>query len=140
MKKAKHLKRKIPWPLAWLTQIAALAALGFVLAFSVYLGPVAYGITQWLLMPLAGLFSAYWVTMRGLSNYAAWIAPPMAMWFTHFMSYAYSPEMGPILLCAFVSIVGAAAGEVRIQQGRLRNGSKASEGSKNHGERSNPHL
>ena len=68
------------------------------------------------LMPLLGGVSAYWATKKGLLNYAAWIAPPLCQALGHMAVWFYPPSPGPVLVCVFVSIVGAAAGEVRLRE------------------------
>ena len=65
-------------------------------------------------MPLCGLFSAYYARKFGVSNYLAWIAPPLCVFFSHYLATFYTPTgTGPTFLTAFFSIVGAAAAEVR---------------------------
>lgn len=104
------------WPVAWLVQILEMLALGLMTALIHMLGAVPYGIAAWAVMPLAGLYTAFKATRRGLLNYAAWIAPPVCMWLAHAVLWGYAPAAGPVLVCAFVSLVGAAAGEVLNQQ------------------------
>lgn len=108
--------KKWKWLIAWLVQFAGMLAVGAVAALTDMLPPVVYGIMAWAVMPVAGMLSACWATRRGLLNYAAWIAPPVCMWLTYYLIWGYSPQPGPALLCAFLSLVGAAAGEVLKQQ------------------------
>ena len=104
------------WPLAWLVQMVTMAAAGALVALTHNLSMALYGALSWAAMPALGLISAYRATRRGLLNYAAWIAPPVCMWLTHWLIWGYSPEPGPALFCALTSLVGAAAGEVLKQQ------------------------
>ncbi len=108
--------KKIKWLLVWLAQIGMMLAAGAVVALLDMVHPILFGIASWAAMPILGLLSACWATRRGLLNYAAWIAPPVCMWLSHYLIWQYSPAPGPALLTAFVSLVGAAAGEVLNQQ------------------------
>ena len=108
--------KKWKWPVVWLVQLAEMLAAGALTALTDMLPPMIYGAMAWVVMPVLGLLSACRATRRGLLNYAAWIAPPLCMWLTHYLIWSYSPQPGPALLCAFLSLVGAAAGEVLNQQ------------------------
>ena len=107
--------RRFRWLFVWLIQIAAMAVLGALAALSLWASRALYGICIWGLMPLAGCVSAYIATKKGLLNYAAWIAPPVCLALAHLGVWTYLPGAGPVLLCAFISLVGAAAGEVRLR-------------------------
>lgn len=100
------------WLLVWLIQIAAMLAAGCLAALALWLNRTLYGACMWGVMPLLGLASACMATRRGLLNYAAWLAPPIGQALGHLIVWYYLPDAGPVLLCAFVSLVGAAAGEV----------------------------
>lgn len=104
--------KKWKWPVVWLVQIVLMLILGVLAALAAMLGAVASGIAAWGVMPLAGMFSACRATRRGLLNYAAWIAPPACMAAGNLICWGYLPSAGPVLLCALISLVGAAAGEV----------------------------
>lgn len=108
--------KKWNWATAWLVQALTMLAAGAVTAGTDLLHPALFAVLSWAGMPVLGLISACRATRRGLLNYAAWIAPPVCMWLSHFLIWKYSPAPGPVLLCAFVSLVGAAAGEVLNQQ------------------------
>ena len=110
--------KRFGWLIVWLVQAAAVFALGCVLALSLWLNHALYSACMWALMPLVGFISAYLATVKGLLNYAAWIAPPVAMTLSHMVVWYYPPATAAILLCAFVSLVGAAAGEVKLQFGK----------------------
>jgi len=120
VKKRKKLAIRLKWPVIWLIQIIVMLALSIVTALSYYLGPVVHGIMVWGVMSIAGFASACLATCGGLLNYAAWIAPPLTILLGHSMVWRYLPGAGPILLCAFISLVGAATGEVIKRQGRNR--------------------
>ena len=104
------------WAVAWGLQIAAMFAAGLLTAASHGVHPVLHGALTWVLMPLAGAVTAYRAVRRGLLNYAAWIAPPACLYLANRLVWGYAPSAGAALLCAFVSLVGAAAGEVAKRQ------------------------
>ena len=71
-------------------------------------------------MPLAGAYTAYRVVRAGVNPYLGWILPPLAATAAGFLaSLGYAPAAGPVLLTAFFSLAGAAAGDVIQKQ---RNG------------------
>ncbi|MBQ8088875.1 MAG: hypothetical protein IJ234_10740 [Clostridia bacterium] len=106
------------WSLAWLVQLVEMFVAGALLALLHPLGNPLYAVCAWGALPMFGLYSAYRATMRGLLNYAAWLAPPIAMAATHWLIWTYPPSPAPVFFCAFTAIIGAAAGEVRKQQRR----------------------
>lgn len=106
------------WIIGWLIQIGEMLALGALAALSLGLHPRLYNVMLWAIMPLAGAFAAYRAVLRGLLNYAAWIAPPVCMFVAHTLIWGYVPPAGAMLLCAFIGLIGAAAGEVRKSQKR----------------------
>ena len=108
--------KKWNWPAAWLVQLAEMLAAGILAALTDMLSSVISGIMFWAVIPVLGMLSACMATRRGLLNYAAWIAPPVCLWLTYYLIWNYSPQPGPVLLCALLSLVGAAAGEVLNQQ------------------------
>mgnify|MGYP007055669469 CR=1 FL=1 len=89
---------------------------GVLIALTEWLGGTLHDWVAWIGMPLIGLFSACRTTRRGLLNYAAWLAPPAGMALGHLLVWSYMPDPGPVLLCALISLVGAAAGEVLNRQ------------------------
>lgn len=112
MKKKIRRCRKFGWMAVWLMQIGCMLAVSVLIALSYYLGDILHGILFWGGLSIAGCISAYLATVGGLLNYAAWIAPPVTGMLGHYIIWSYMPGMGPIFLCAFISLVGAAAGEV----------------------------
>ena len=108
------------WLWVWLIQIVAMLALSALLSASLWLGRGLYNVSLWALLPLLGAVSAYLATVNGLLNYAAWIAPPLCAVLGHLLVWFFLPGIGPVLLCAFISLIGAAAGEVRLQNGNDR--------------------
>ena len=106
------------WPKALAIQILFSLAAGLLTSLAEGLSPVVSALALWLFMPLAGAFTAFQAVRRGLLNYAAWLAPPVSLYVAHFLLWRYAPPAGPALLCAFISLVGAAAGEVYVQRKR----------------------
>ena len=110
--------KKWKWPVVMLAQFVLALAAGTLIAAANLLPPWVYGILSWAGMSAVGMTLAYRATRRGLLNYAAWIAPPACMWLGHWLLWGYSPDPGQVLLSALISLVGAAAGEVRNQQSK----------------------
>lgn len=98
--------------LIWLIQFASMLAFAAIVALTLALGKIPHGICLWGLTPIAGAVSACLATKRGLNNYAAWIAPPLMLIAGYFLIWHMLPQPGPVLLCAFISLIGAATGQV----------------------------
>lgn len=116
MKSHKENPKRIGWLAAWIIQIAEMLAACALASLSLGLHPTLYGLALWLIVPLLGAFTACRAVRRGLLNYAAWIAPPACLFAAHILIWGYVPPAGAMLLGAFVSLVGAAAGEVLNRQ------------------------
>lgn len=111
------LARRGPrWPLAWLLQWIVMALVGFLTALTASIHPALYAVALWGCTPLAGGATAFGAVRRGLLNYAAWIAPPICLYAAYRALWGYAPPAAAALICAFCSLVGAAAGEVYVQQ------------------------
>lgn len=96
-----------------LAQLAGMLALGYIGCNLLWLSDALHAVCWWALTPAMGLISAYMITVRGVNNYAAWIAPPLAMVGAHYLAFFYLPASpGAIFICALASVVGAAAGDV----------------------------
>ena len=104
------MKRRWLWALA--LQTAEMLAVCLVQALSYGAGAGLYAALLWAAVPLAGLLTACRAVLRGLNNYLAWLAPPACLYAAHYALWGFSPSPGAALLTAFVSLVGAAAGEV----------------------------
>lgn len=102
------------WALA-LQLIEAMAA-GLLAALSQSVGGALHAAMLWGVVPLTGLVSACWAVNRGLNNYLAWIAPAPCLFAANYLLWGYAPPAGAALLTAFLSLVGAAAGEVMRQR------------------------
>ena len=120
MSKQRKRPGRLRWLRAWALQIAAMLAAGLMAAISAGAGRLVYGALLWIALPLAGALTAWAAVRGGLWNYAAWIAPPACMYAAHYALWRFAPPAGPALLCAFVSLVGAAAGEVTVQRTRKK--------------------
>lgn len=103
---------RLRWLWVWLIQIAASLLIGTIAALSLWLGGSLHAACMWGLAPVAGFAAACIATRKGLNNYAAWIAPPAMLALGYLLVWAYPPTPGPVFLCAFISLVGAATGEV----------------------------
>lgn len=118
----KQKPKKLPgarWLWILLIQIISMLALGALISLSIIPGKIFHGICLWGVMPVCGFISACLATKKGLLNYAAWIAPPVMEVFSNLLVWGYSPTMGPVFTCAFISLVGAATGEVlKVQHKR----------------------
>lgn len=104
------------WIWAWTLQIIEMLAVGLLAALSEEAGTLARGLMLWGVVPLAGLVTACRAVGRGLNNYLAWIAPVPCLFIANYLLWGFSPPVGPTLLAAFASLVGAAAGQVLQQQ------------------------
>ena len=109
-------KIRLVWLWIWMIQFAAMLALSLIAALSILVGRPVHILCLWVLLPLSGGVSACVATRRGLLNYAAWIAPPAMEFAANYILWGYAPEVGPVFFCAFVSLVGAATGEVLKRQ------------------------
>ena len=119
-KRSSKPRRGLRWPLVWLVQAAACLALGAVTSLGLWLGGLIHGALLWGIMPLGGAAAGYLAVRRGLNNYLAWLAPPLMEALANLLVWGYPPAAGPVFLCGFLSLVGAAAGEVRNRQGSTK--------------------
>ena len=112
---------KHKWIWAWALQIAEMAAVCLLAALSARWGSLPRALMLWGAVPAAGFVSACQATRRGLNNYLAWLAPAPCLFAANYLVWGYSPPAGPALLTAFLSLAGAAAGEVLRQREHPRN-------------------
>ena len=108
------MKRRWIW--AWALQVMEMLAVCLLQALSYGAGAALYAALLWVAVPLAGMLTACRAVQRGLLNYAAWVAPPACLYAAHYALWGFSPSAGAGLLTAFLSLVGAAAGEVIAQR------------------------
>lgn len=116
MKSEKHSESRWNWLWILLIEWLILALLASLVALSYWLGGTFHGILFWCLMPAAGFAAAYFSTVKGLLNYAAWLAPPVMMAGMHYVFWGFMPSVAPVFFCGFISLVGAATGEVVKRQ------------------------
>ena len=103
---------KRSWLRALAVQFAVMLAACLLGELSYYVSNILRSVIMWAALPVLGAYTAMKCVLRGLNNYAAWIAPPLCMTAAGLILWGYVPHAGPVLLCAFISLVGAAAGEV----------------------------
>lgn len=104
--------RSLRWLWIWLIQLMSLLGFAMLVSLTLALGKIVHGVCLWGLMPLAGAVSAALATVKGLNNYAAWIAPPLMLLLGYFLVWKVPAPVGPVFLCGFVALVGAATGQV----------------------------
>ncbi len=109
------MKPKTRYTLMLSLQFAAMFLLALITVFTRPL-PILYGILCWFALPALGAFSTYICVTRGVNAYIAWIMPPLGATAAGFLaSMGIAPDAGRVLLLAFASLVGAAAGDVRVK-------------------------
>ena len=84
--------------------------------FSFLIRPLnlVYPISIYALVPLFSSFSAYKLTRKGINPYLSFLLPPVAETLAGFTAaMGIGPEPLPVFITAFISLVGAAAGDVR---------------------------
>ena len=104
------------WKLLWPVQALIMLIIALLSTFLPLLFPAAALplriIFLWILPSAAGAWTACLLTQSGLNSYAAWIIPPVIHSVTPLIALGYLPAPFSMLLCAFISLVGAAAGDV----------------------------
>lgn len=113
-------EKSLRWARVWLIQALAALGLGALTALSLWLGGPVHAAFLWLLMPLGGAAAGYIAVRRGLNNYLAVLAPPLMELMGNLLVWGRPCAPGPVFLCGFLSLVGAAAGEARNIQRRGR--------------------
>ena len=103
--------------LVWILQLCLTLLAFWLLTHLIWLSGPWYELAAWALMPNRYTYRAYLATRRGVNNYIAWLAPPVSVFFAHYIVTGYTPEgAGPTLVAALLAIVGAAAGHVRNER------------------------
>ena len=95
--------------------IIALLATFLPLLFPTAAVPIRF-LFLWILPSAAGAWTACILARSGLISYAAWIVPPIVHSIVPLAALGYLPSPFSMLLCAFISLVGAAAGDVLHQR------------------------
>ena len=105
------------WLRALALQTVEMIGISLLAALAQEAGALPRAIMLWGAVPLAGLVTACQAVRGGLNNYLAWIAPVPCLYGINLLVWGYAPPPGPALLTAFLSLVGAAAGQVIVQRG-----------------------
>lgn len=104
------------WKLLWPLQALSMLFIALLSTFLPLLFPAAALplriVFLWILPSAAGAWTACHLTKSGLISYAAWIAPPVIHSIVPLLALGYLPSPFSMLLCAFVSLVGASVGDV----------------------------
>ena len=80
-------------------------------------------VISWIAIQIAGALSACYAVKTGLGSFFAWIMPPVLYASIPWLIIGYPPGAGPMLLCALLSIMGAAAGdEMNKKEDKRRRG------------------
>lgn len=112
MRKKVFSNWRVLWPLqALILALNALIATFLPLFFPQAVIPLRV-MFLWIMPPVLGALSAFCLTRAGLISFAAWIVPPIVHSAVPWIALGYPPPPGTMLLCALVSLVGAAAGDV----------------------------
>lgn len=106
----------LKWPWVLLIQAVLTLAAMLLLGLSLWLGGILHSLCLWVLTPLAGFISACIATRKGFLNYGALLVPPIAQMAAGLILWGYLPATGPVFVCGFISLVGAATGEVLKRQ------------------------
>ena len=107
---------KHKWLRALALQTVEMIGVSLLAALSEEAGALPRALMLWVLVPLAGMLTACQAVRGGLNNYLAWIAPVPCLYGVNLLVWGYAPPPGPALLTAFLSLVGAAAGQVLLRQ------------------------
>lgn len=99
-------------------------AVTLIAALALYLlRPVgaAFDVLIWVLLPLLGALTAYYCVLNGINPYLAWIMPPLGQTAACLIASAgYLPSGGQMVLTAFVSLIGAAAGDTMNKRNKRK--------------------
>lgn len=75
--------------------------------------PVIYEILIYGFVPCICMYSAGKLVLKGINPYLTWILPPIGETAAGFLiTMGFGPQPLPIMITAFLSLVGAAAGDV----------------------------
>ena len=110
------------WRLLWLVQLILMLLIALADSYLPLLFPFAAiplrVIFMWLLPLTTGAWTACALARAGLTAYAAWILPPVIHSVVPWLLIGYPPSAASMLVCAFVSLVGAATGDVLYRRER----------------------
>ena len=80
-----------------------------------------YEVLVWTVIPLAGAVTAFFCVRQNVNPYLCWFLPPAAQTLAVLLvTMGYLPQGGQMVLTAFVSLVGSAAGDTANKQQRKK--------------------
>lgn len=80
-----------------------------------------YDVLVWAVIPLAGAVTAFLCVRNGVNPYLCWFLPPSAQTLAVLLvTMGYLPQGGQMVLTAFLSLVGSAAGDTANKQKRKK--------------------
>jgi len=108
------------WRLMWPLQALMMILIALCATLLPLLFPAAHMPLRlfflWLLPCTVGAWSSFRLTRCGLTCYAAWLLPPVMHTAVPWLVLGFPPTPISMALCALVSLVGAAAGDVLNKQ------------------------
>ncbi len=112
------------WRLLWIVQALAMLVVSLCATLLPLLFPAAQFFLRivflWILPCTIGAWTSCRLAHLGLNSYAAWIVPPVIHTALPWLVIGYPPHAGSAALCALISLVGAAAGDVLCKQEHAR--------------------
>ena len=103
--------------------IMQLISVFIVSLFSYFIRPAGFifRIFIYALLPIFSFFTAMKITIKGINPYLSWILPPVAQTLAGFLiTLGIGPDPLPVFITAFLSLVGAATGDVIIKTNSKR--------------------
>ena len=80
-----------------------------------------HALLVWAVFPVFAIFISFKTVKKGVNPYLAWLPPPIGLTLGALAgTLCYLPNGGSMLLCAFASLFGAAAGDVYLNRGKKR--------------------
>ncbi len=108
----RFLKNKYTYLLYQLLVMTILsAAAAFIPLWLSHLYRVCVIVFQWLMLSIAGAVTSFFVCRKGVNCYLGWILAPVCVSVVPWILIGYPVDPGVMLVCAFVSVIGAAAGQ-----------------------------
>ena len=96
----------------------------FALGLAAYLlRPLAFvhTVLLWVTVPLCGFGTSFHAVRKGVNPYLAWLLPPLMLTLSSvIVTLGYLPGGGIMLLTAFLSLIGSAAGETYLNRKRKK--------------------
>ncbi len=112
------------WRLFWIVQALVMGIISLCATLLPLMFPAAQLFLRlvflWLLPCVIGAWTACRLARLGLNSYAAWLVPPVLHTVLPWLVIGYPPHAGSAALCALISLIGAAAGDVLYKQEHSR--------------------